>query len=115
MAADPSHGDVHSVEFTQAEVQAAIVHGEVARLRGYFLRLLFAAVAGDHARADRASVRLRADQLHFDPMARLVALPHVVTEEGWRLIHVHDEYVDIAVVVEIAEGAAAAGMRRRYA
>ena len=56
-------------------------------------------------------LRLHADQLHLEPVPRRGPRKIVAQQRG-RLIQVHDEDVDVAIVVEVAESAAAAGMRR---
>src|SRR5579863_9720693 len=35
----------------------------------------------------------------------------IVAQQGRRLIHIHDENIDVAIVIEIPKGAAATGMR----
>src|SRR5215475_8638804 len=40
----------------------------------------------------------------------MMAAANVVAEQGWRLVLIDDEDVDVAVVIEIAERNAAAGM-----
>src|SRR5579862_3144793 len=63
------------------------------------------------ARADRAAVGLDANQLHLQPV---IAAGKIVAQQGRRLVHVHDQDVDISVIIEIAKGAATAGVRSRY-
>ena len=70
------------------------------------------AVPRDDARADGAAVRLDADEQDLQPVA---AAGHVVPQQRRRLVHVDDEHVDVAIVVEIAERATPAGVRRGHA
>ena len=86
-------------------MQPAIVCGVEAGLRGHFLGLAAPPVLSDHPRADRAPVRLHAFQQHLEPMA---LSRHVVPEQRRRFVQVDDDNVHVTIVVEIAEGAAAA-------
>src|SRR5690349_14299139 len=63
--------------------------------------------AGD-AGADAAAVGFRADRADFDP---IVFVRGVATDELRRSVDAIDDEVEVAVVVEVAEGAAA---RRRW-
>ena len=49
---------------------------------------------------------------HLQPVA---GARDVVAQERRRLVHVHHQDVDVAVVVEVAEGTAAARVRRGHA
>ena len=63
------------------------------------------AVPHDYSRADGAAVALDAFEAHFDPMVRR---GRVVAQQRGRLVLVEDENVEVAVVVEVAKGAASA-------
>src|ERR1035438_775101 len=76
------------------EMQSAVVYGKVRRLGQYPLRLPAVAVGSHHLRTDGASIRSDADKQHFEPM---IAAAHVIAEERRRLVHVHDEDIDIAI------------------
>src|SRR5207249_3446002 len=69
------------------------------------------AAAGLHhdRRPDAGAVGAGALELHLDPP---VGPGIVVAEQRRRLVHVHDQHVDVAVVVEVAEGGPAAGVDR---
>ena len=97
---------------TEPEMQTAIVGGVEARLRRDVLRLRAAAVSRDHARADGAAVRLHAHQQDLQPVA---ASGDVVPQQRRRFVHVDDDHVHVAIVVEIAECATPARVRRRHA
>ena len=49
--------------------------------RADFLNLLFAAVAGNYSRSNRAAIGLRTDQLHFEPAG--IARKIVAQQRGW--------------------------------
>src|SRR5450631_1306994 len=91
-------------------MQARIVRGEKAPLTGNALRLYFPSVSHPHARADSAAIALSAFQPYLQPM---ITGGYVVAQQRGRLIAVHDENVEIAVIVEIAEGTPPAHMWRR--
>src|SRR5438270_11446847 len=65
---------------------------------------------GGNTGSDGASVRFCADEFDLQPM---VTAAHVVAQQRWRLIQVHHENVTIAIIIEIPEGDAAAGVWRR--
>ena len=92
-------------------MQPQVVLRIVAAAAADFLPLL--AVGGDeaHQRADGVAVRLRAHELQRHPMA-LAGL--IEAEEIGRVVQVVDDDVDVAVVVEVGKGGAAAGLRRRH-
>ena len=62
-----------------------------------------------HACSKRRSITFRPDQFDLDP---IVLIPAIVAEQRGNLIHVVHDNVDVAVVVEIAEGTAATRMAR---
>ena len=62
---------------------------------------------GGHSGSDGALVRFHSLQLQLNEVA--IAL-HIVAQERRGFVQVHDQHVDIAVVVKIAEGAAPAGV-----
>ena len=64
--------------------------------------------AGDHAHAgaDRGAIALGADQFDLDPVLLVAA---VVAQQGRQVVHVQNQRVDVAIVVVVAEGGAAAG------
>src|SRR5262245_17466593 len=76
--ARPEDLDVHGRDLAEAEMQARIVRGIEARLADDGLG--FGPIAGmdEHARADRAAVRLHPLELHLDPVP---AAGHVVAEQ----------------------------------
>src|SRR5262249_38566804 len=64
--------------------------------------------------SDRGPVGSGSDKLECQPIvgAGPVVAIVFVAQQLRRLVHVHDEHVDVAVVVKVSESAAAAGMRR---
>src|SRR6476646_373373 len=103
----PTNLDVSRGRRTETEVQAAVVHRQVRRLTQDFLRLLPVAVKNSYPRPNRAAVRTYARQLHLQPM---VVTAHVIAQQRRRLIVIHDDDVHVAVVIEVAESAAPAGL-----
>src|SRR5216117_1792493 len=61
-----------------------------------------------HARADGAAIRFRADALDLQPV---VSRTRIIAEERGRLVHVDYGDINVSIVVEVAEGRAAAGAR----
>ncbi len=104
----PANLDIGGVGGAEAEVQPAVVDREIGGLAQHFLRLHRIAVAHRDPRADGAAVGFDARQLDLEPV---VAAGHVVAQERRRLILIDDQDVDVAIVIEIAEGTAAAGVR----
>src|SRR6266536_4800398 len=105
----PANFDIRRGRRPQSEVQPAVVNREVRRLAQYFLRLYRIAVPQCNPRPDGAAVRLHPLQLHLEPV---MAARHIVAQQRGRLILIHDEDVHVAVVIEVAERATAAGVRR---
>src|SRR5207302_1693681 len=77
-----------------------------------FLRLLPSTVARDYPGADGASIAFATHQLDLEPM---VSPGHIIAKQGRRLVHVHDEDIDVTIIVEIAEGTAPARVCRHNA
>ena len=59
-----------------------------------------------HPRADGGAIALRSNQFDLDPVLLVAA---IVAQQGRDVIHVQDQCVDVAIVVEVAESGAAAG------
>ena len=91
-------------------METGIIAGVIAGLAHDSLSLDFRAVMSDDASSDCAAVRLHALQLNLEPVLLAV---QIVSQQRWRLVHVDDQHVDVAVIVEVAEGAAAAAVRRQ--
>src|SRR5580692_5598614 len=64
-AAGPEDFEVGGSSGAEAEVQARVVDGDVAALAGEHLRLNFAAVVGEDARANGAAIALCAFEANF--------------------------------------------------
>src|SRR5260370_5654025 len=88
-------------------MQPAIADRQIGRLAQHLLRLHSVTIAHGNPRADCAAVRLDAGQLDLDPV---MAAGYVVAQQGRRLVLIDDEDVHVPVVVEVAEGATAAGV-----
>ena len=101
MAAWPDDIDVDDFGLAKAEVEARIACRVVTGLAHSCLCLHFSAVVNQHARPDGASVRLHAFKKNLDPV---LLAGDIIAEQGWRLIHVDDHNVNVAVVVEISKG-----------
>ena len=95
-----------AIFFTQTEVQPRIVVRDVAGLTQHNIHLLALCGLNRYRRSDRASVRF--GSLQARPLPNDCALFRSLRKERWRFTHVHDEHIDIAVVIEIPEGRAAA-------
>src|SRR6202034_2037979 len=95
-----------------AEMQPRIAGGIIARLADYLLRLYPSVVTRRNPRADGSTVRLYADQLDLQPV---VVPAHVVAKQRRRFVQIDNQHVDVAVIIEIAEGASAAAVRSRDA
>src|SRR5579883_864428 len=107
-AVRPADFEIGGRRGPQPEVQAAVARRKISALRQHRLRLPPIAVACHHRRADRRAVRLRALQQHFQPMA---GASQIIAQQRGRLVHVHDQDVEVAVVIEIAESDATARVR----
>src|SRR5258708_38256662 len=74
-------------------------------LAGYAVRLDFSVVAEEHGRADGAAVTFSSLEANLDPV---IPGGCVVAQQGRRFVPVHDENVDVAVIVEVPKCAAPA-------
>ena len=84
----------------KAEVQTRIVCGDKARTAEHFLYLHLPAIVHQDTCTDRAAIALCSLQTKLDPV---VSRRSIVAQQRRRLVHIHDEHVDVAVVVKIAE------------
>jgi len=75
----------------------------------HFLKLLLLPIAGQHTRTDRTAIAAGSDQLHLNPAG---IASKVVGQQGGRLVEIDNQDVEIAVIIEIAKGTAAAGVQR---
>jgi len=107
--------EVDFIGFAEAEVDAQVVLGEIAAAAADFVDLrmgiFFAGGMGDapEARADAAAIGFCADGFDFDPV---VAGARIAAEELGEIVDSVDDDVEVAVIVEVAEGAAARGHGR---
>src|ERR1700722_2691500 len=106
-AVGPVDIEVNGSESTQTKMQAGIVAGIVTGLAEHGLRLHLATIVGQHPRSDRTAVGFHSFEFHLDPV--LFSLD-IISQQGWRFIHIDDEDIEIPVIIEISEGAAAAGV-----
>src|ERR1700721_4765106 len=86
-------------------MQPRIIAGVVAGLTDESLSLNPISVVRNDSSSDRASIRFHSLEFDLEPV--LFALKIVSQKRRW-LIHVHDKYVQVAVVIEIANPAARA-------
>src|SRR5437667_6063780 len=77
-ATGPSNFNICAGFGSQAEVQSWVVGRVKAGLAENFLCLFLGSVVDNHARPNRAAVRLRSNQLHLKPV---MVSPHVVAQE----------------------------------
>ena len=92
----------------EPEVRPQVVLREEAPARADLADLFCAAAADRHSRADGESVSCRGHGAHRHPVM-LGRLPILQQRRG--LVHVADDEIEIAVVVEISHGKAAADRR----
>src|SRR5262245_46694211 len=102
---------IHSRGCSQSEVEPQIVLRNKARLTQNRLRLDAPAAADADLGSDRAARRFRSHQMQANPVMAGVL---VVAQQCGRLTHIHDENIDIAVIIDIAESSATAGMFFSY-
>src|SRR5205823_5083401 len=76
-------------------------------LRKHLLRLATCAVTDRYAGSNGAAVALDSSELNFQPV---FSAGNIVAKQGRRFVHVHDQHVHVAIVVEVTEGAPAAGV-----
>src|SRR4051812_8064496 len=96
-------------EFTEPEVQPEIVLRVVARSAGHLVQLRAPSSGHLHPGADPGPVRFGPHALDED---RVVPGAPIIPEERRRAVQIVDEHVDIAVVVEVAEGTSPAEILR---
>jgi len=90
-------------------MKARIIAGVIAALTYECLGLDAVAVVRQDAGSDCTSVGLYALQFDLQP----VLLQHlIVSKQRRRLIHVDNQQVHVAIVVEVAEGTSPAAMSR---
>src|SRR2546425_6333511 len=93
-------------------MQAQVILGVKAGLAEDLLGLPTPSGGRSYAGADGAAIGLQTNQLDLQPS---ILIPAIIAEQRRGLVHVHDEHIDIAIVVEVAECAAPARMTRRDA
>ena len=62
-----------------------------------------------HPGANAGAIALYSDRLHLDPV---ILGGDIVPEKGGRLVHIDDQNIHVAIVIEVPECAAAAGVWR---
>src|SRR5260370_12464763 len=83
-----------------------MVLGDVAAAAPHLIHLAVAGRRAINPRADTGAIRFHSDGLHLQPI-RLGGL--IAAEKLRHVVNAVDQHIDVAIVVEIAEGAAAAG------
>src|SRR5580698_1337850 len=104
-AEGPADFDVNRCGGAETKVETRIVCGDVARLAHGFLDMNFAAAANGDSASEGAAIAFGSVQADLDPV---VVGRSVIAQERGRLILIHDENVEVAVIVEVAECATAA-------
>src|SRR5271169_4788342 len=86
------------------KAQVALRHDAGAAVDFVHLRML----ADNHAHtpSNGGAIAFGSHQLDLDPVLLVAS---IIAKQRWRIVHVQDEGVDVAVVVVVAEGGAAAG------
>src|SRR5207245_1141665 len=101
--------------FADAKVHAQIVLRKIAAAATHFVDLRMQALLARKmrdtfdARADAAAIGFRADGFDFDPV---VGGAGIATQQLRKIVDGIDDDVEVAVIVEVAEGASARGDRR---
>src|SRR5439155_1759819 len=101
--------------FADAKVHAQIVLRKIAAAATHFVDLRMQALLARKmrdtfdARADAAAIGFRADGFDFDPV---VGGAGIATQQLRKIVDGVDDDVEVAVIVEVAEGASARGDRR---
>src|ERR1019366_631227 len=93
-------------------VQAPVIHRQEAGLPGHRRELLAAAITDQRAGADGAAVGFGGVQLELEPA--VVPFDVIAEQRRW-FVEVDDQNIEIAIVVEVTEGAAAAAVGGAYA
>ena len=103
----PANAEVGYGFISQPEMQALVVHRVETGLSAYLPRLYPVAVPCGHSCSDRAAIAAHSNQQDFQP----VVLPRkIISQQGRRLVHVPNENVDVAIIVEVPESAPTAGV-----
>ena len=89
-------------------MKPGIIAGEITRLTQKVLRLHLFSISHHDSGSDRASVGFSSDQFYLEPV---VLRGSIIAQERGGLVQIHDDNVEIAIIIEISESAAAAGMR----
>ena len=91
-------------------MQPEIIAGKKARLALNLLGLGCISCLDDDPSADGTAIGVRTNEFHLQP-----AVPgqNVIPKQGRWLIQIDNQDVEIAIVVEITEGAASADVRLR--
>src|SRR5215510_3208986 len=68
-------------------------------------------------RPNGRAIRFRTDQFQLKPVVRAAirAIDVLVPQQRRRLVHIHHQHINVAVVIEVTERAAAARVRSQYA
>src|SRR5208282_3895104 len=86
--------------FTEAEVEAEIVLGEIASATADFGDLADSGSVDGYASANGGAIALRADQFEQNAVITIVVL---VEQQTWRLSDVDQHHVDVASVKNVPE------------
>src|SRR6059036_1882163 len=93
-------------------MQAQVILGVKAGLAEDLLGLPTPSGGRGYAGPDGAAIGPQTNQLDLQPS---ILIPAIIAKQRRGLVHVHDEHIDIAIIVEVAERASAARMARRDA
>src|SRR5690349_10768987 len=107
-AARPKYFKINGNRRPQTEVQPGIATREKARLTQQGLGLCLSSVVRQNSSPDRAAIGFYPLELDFDPVC---LAGEVVSQQRRRFVEVDDDDVDVAVIIEVSEGAAAAAMQ----
>src|SRR5260370_34512864 len=97
--------DVRVFRSSQSEMHTQIILGDVAATAAYFIHLAVTGPRAINPRSDARAIRFHADSFHFQPV-RLRGL--IAAKKLWYVVDTVDKHINVPVIVEVAERAAAA-------
>src|ERR1035437_198624 len=104
----PANRQARGGRGAEPEMQPAIVDRKIGRLGHHRLRLPALPIRSHHLGANRTAVGGNPDQQDLQPV---IGPANVIAQQRRRLVEIHHQDVDVAVVIEIAESHSPAAMR----
>lgn len=97
---------IHALRAAQSEMNSQIVLRHETAPTTDFVNLLVIGYDAAHARADSAPVRLRSNQLKFDP---IITGAGVALQKSWHVIDRVHNNIQRTIVIEVTEGTSSGG------